>query len=461
MRPGMALEPSLEEQAMLEDTLHRAASAMTTRELLWAALSAAGLIAAVAGLWAVDPPHGFSVAPAIACLAVLAISVNVRFDTPLGYAAPIELAFVPLVFAVPPAIVPVAVVGAFALAALPRIMRGHVRASRLLIQGSNAWFSVGPVTVFAFAHVDPRDAGPGLLVAALAAHSSPISPSPRWASMLGRRACLLLGSSWIFGSTPHFRFALWSPRTSTRPLAALAVVPLLGLLAVFAHERRQRLESMLELRAPTAAPRLSSATLSRPTTATPASTARVSWAHARSRRSPWLSAERRRNLEFAALLHDVGKIAIPKEIINKPGKLDPHEWTIIKTHTVEGQKMLERVGGFMRQVGIIVRSHHERWDGGGYPDGLSGESDPARGADHHLLRHLERDARRPSLPPGPLPRGGDRRADGGAGTQLDPKIVEALIEVLAPEAVAAETVSPGAAGAPQPQPGYGYAPQAC
>jgi putative nucleotidyltransferase with HDIG domain len=89
-----------------------------------------------------------------------------------------------------------------------------------------------------------------------------------------------------------------------------------------------------------------------------------------------LSAERQRNLEFAALLHDVGKVAIPKEIINKPGKLDPHEWTIIKTHTLEGQKMLERVGGFMREVGMIVRSHHERWDGGGYPDGLAGEQIP-------------------------------------------------------------------------------------
>ena len=86
--------------------------------------------------------------------------------------------------------------------------------------------------------------------------------------------------------------------------------------------------------------------------------------------------ERRRNLEFGALLHDVGKIAIPKEIINKPGKLDPHEWEIIKTHTVEGERMLQRVGGFMREVGQIVRSHHERWDGEGYPDRLAGPAIP-------------------------------------------------------------------------------------
>ena len=89
-----------------------------------------------------------------------------------------------------------------------------------------------------------------------------------------------------------------------------------------------------------------------------------------------LDADRCRNLEFGALLHDVGKIAIPKEIINKPGQLDSDEWTIMRTHTIAGQKMLDRVGGFMTEVGRIVRSHHERWDGGGYPDGLSGEEIP-------------------------------------------------------------------------------------
>src|SRR6202035_5553836 len=89
-----------------------------------------------------------------------------------------------------------------------------------------------------------------------------------------------------------------------------------------------------------------------------------------------LPAEQRRTVEFAALLHDVGKIAIPKAVINKPGQLDPTEWRVIKTHTLEGQKMLDRVGGFMRDVGLIVRSHHERWDGCGYPDGLAGEAIP-------------------------------------------------------------------------------------
>ena len=89
-----------------------------------------------------------------------------------------------------------------------------------------------------------------------------------------------------------------------------------------------------------------------------------------------LPADRMRNLEFGALLHDVGKVAIPKAIINKPGKLDEDEWAVVRRHTIEGQRMLDRVGGFMREVGVIVRTHHERWDGRGYPDGLAGEAIP-------------------------------------------------------------------------------------
>ena len=89
-----------------------------------------------------------------------------------------------------------------------------------------------------------------------------------------------------------------------------------------------------------------------------------------------ICADGRRDLEFAALLHDVGKIAIPKAIINKPGTLDAAERELVKTHAAEGQRMLARVGGFMLGVGEIVRSHHERWDGRGYPDGLVAEEAP-------------------------------------------------------------------------------------
>jgi HD-GYP domain-containing protein (c-di-GMP phosphodiesterase class II) len=89
-----------------------------------------------------------------------------------------------------------------------------------------------------------------------------------------------------------------------------------------------------------------------------------------------LGSARRRDVEFAALLHDVGKIRVPKHIINKRGPLDGPEWNIMRRHTIDGELMLRRVGGTLSNVGRIVRSSHERFDGEGYPDGLAGEAIP-------------------------------------------------------------------------------------
>jgi HD-GYP domain-containing protein (c-di-GMP phosphodiesterase class II) len=89
-----------------------------------------------------------------------------------------------------------------------------------------------------------------------------------------------------------------------------------------------------------------------------------------------LDGRQRRDAEFAALLHDIGKIKVPGEIINKPGKLTDEEWEIMKTHTLEGERLLSQVGGILGNVGRIVRSCHEDWDGTGYPDGLVGEEIP-------------------------------------------------------------------------------------
>ena len=84
----------------------------------------------------------------------------------------------------------------------------------------------------------------------------------------------------------------------------------------------------------------------------------------------------RQELEFAAMLHDVGKIAISKEILNKPAKLTEEEFEVMKTHTIEGQFMLDRVGGLLGRVGEIVRSCHERWDGAGLPGRPARRRDP-------------------------------------------------------------------------------------
>lgn len=80
-------------------------------------------------------------------------------------------------------------------------------------------------------------------------------------------------------------------------------------------------------------------------------------------------------LKAGALLHDVGKIAVPDYILNKPGKLTAAEFEKMKIHTVVGAQILERVG-FPYPVVPVVRHHHERWDGKGYPDGLKGEQIP-------------------------------------------------------------------------------------
>jgi diguanylate cyclase (GGDEF)-like protein/putative nucleotidyltransferase with HDIG domain len=80
-------------------------------------------------------------------------------------------------------------------------------------------------------------------------------------------------------------------------------------------------------------------------------------------------------LRAATLLHDIGKLAIPEHIINKPGRLTPEEFEKMKIHTLVGDEILQRVA-FPYPVAPIVRSHHERWDGTGYPDGLKGDEIP-------------------------------------------------------------------------------------
>ena len=80
-------------------------------------------------------------------------------------------------------------------------------------------------------------------------------------------------------------------------------------------------------------------------------------------------------IRLAAVLHDVGKIGIPERILNKPSALDPDEFEIMKEHAMLGAKILEPLRSIPR-VQRIVRHHHERWDGGGYPDGLTGEEAP-------------------------------------------------------------------------------------
>src|SRR3954468_19246312 len=87
-----------------------------------------------------------------------------------------------------------------------------------------------------------------------------------------------------------------------------------------------------------------------------------------------------RRFSIAAALHDVGKLDIPARILRKPGSLSPREYAIMQRHAPRGERRLSRMGQRDRFVLSLVRSHHERWDGAGYPDGLAGEAipEPAR-----------------------------------------------------------------------------------
>jgi putative two-component system response regulator len=80
-------------------------------------------------------------------------------------------------------------------------------------------------------------------------------------------------------------------------------------------------------------------------------------------------------LHRGGFLHDIGKVAVPDAILFKPGRLDEHEWTLMRAHTVKGEEICQPMKS-LSSVLPVIRSHHERWDGSGYPDGLRGEQIP-------------------------------------------------------------------------------------
>ncbi|MBI1742243.1 HD-GYP domain-containing protein [Candidatus Acetothermia bacterium] len=89
-----------------------------------------------------------------------------------------------------------------------------------------------------------------------------------------------------------------------------------------------------------------------------------------------LSEEQIETIRTAAVVHDIGKIAIPESIVNKPGPLNDDEWRLMKTHTIIGADLIKNLEMYSAQAVAIVRHEHEHWDGSGYPDGLKGELIP-------------------------------------------------------------------------------------
>jgi HD-GYP domain-containing protein (c-di-GMP phosphodiesterase class II) len=140
-----------------------------------------------------------------------------------------------------------------------------------------------------------------------------------------------------------------------------------------------------------------------------------------------LSEPQLRTLELAGLLHDVGKIGVPEAILRKVGPLNDDEYEIVKRHVEIGEGIVRQIEG-AAQIAEIVRHHHERWDGKGYPDGLSGEESSLLArilavADAYEVMTSEQPYR-------------DRLAETrvlelieqDAGKQFDPAVVKALLE---------------------------------
>ena len=134
-------------------------------------------------------------------------------------------------------------------------------------------------------------------------------------------------------------------------------------------------------------------------------------------------------VELVAILHDIGKLAVPAAILDLPRPLNSRERAVVRAHTIRGAEILAEIAG-LRHLAPLVRASHERWDGTGYPDRLTGDQIPpaarivfavdaydAMTNDRAYRRALDRDEAR-------------RRISAGAGTAFDPRVVRAMLVAL-------------------------------
>lgn len=135
-------------------------------------------------------------------------------------------------------------------------------------------------------------------------------------------------------------------------------------------------------------------------------------------------------IRLCAVLHDIGKVATPEAILVKRGPLTETEWVVMRGHSAAGQRILDQIPTLAR-CAIIVRAHHERWDGAGYPDGLASENIPFEArvvavADAFHAMISERPYRK-AIPP----RQALEILEGGRGTQWDPAVVDVMLGLFA------------------------------
>ena len=370
-----------------------------------------------------------------------ALASRLEFEVGSTLAIATQLVLVEMLFLLPPAQLPFWVLAGSLLSQLPGYLRRSVPPERMLVVIGSSWYVFGPALVLTLLPVEPSTGRRALAVLALAVAAQfavdlASSTVREWAALRVSPRQVLSQLPLVFAidlalaplglltamGAKHDRLALFLP------------LPLLFLVALSRRERQHRLDHALEL---SNAYRGTAVLLADVVEADDAYTGE----HSRDVLALVLAvcdelrldARSRMNAEFAALLHDVGKIIIPSELINKPGPLSPSEWELMRTHTLEGERLLRQIGGRIAEVGAIVRSCHERWDGGGYPDGLAGEEIPLVArivccCDAYSAMTSDR-SYRPARPSAEAL----AELDACAGSHFDPRVVAALGKVIGTE----------------------------
>ncbi|HYZ20346.1 MAG TPA: HD-GYP domain-containing protein [Gaiellaceae bacterium] len=413
---------------------------LTRRERISAVVLGGGFLVAAFATAALLPESTRDAPPLLTALLVAgyALAYRLDFEVGTGSAVPVQLVFVPMLFVVPVAYVPLLVAAGIVAGNLVDYARGTIHLERVFLRVVNAWHALGPALVLGIAGDGPPslDRWPLYLVALAAQFVFDFGSAAVYERLAQGVAPTIqlqaMSLVWLVDATLASVGLAVAFAAVESPYGVLLALPLIVLLSVFARERQVRIDHALEL---SSAYRGTAFLLGDVVEADDAYTG----SHSRDvveltlavADELGLDARARRDAEFAALLHDVGKVRTPKEIINKPGALTDEEREIIKQHTIEGERMLEKVGGLLGEIGHIVRSCHERYDGLGYPDGLAGDDIPLIArivccCDAFNAMTTDRPYRKAL----PLEEAvAELRAN--AGTQFDPDVAEAIVSVSA------------------------------
>jgi HD-GYP domain-containing protein (c-di-GMP phosphodiesterase class II) len=381
-----SLSPALDPDAsaLIEEVRERGSRRLQARARWTAIAFGAGFLAAAAAVATSVPSDRPDSWTTFALLvAAYALTSRVKFEVGTGFAVPTQLVLVPMLFALPLALVPLAVALGILLGRSVDYVRRRAPLDHALSVLPNAWYALGPVIVLAAAGEGPPrlDSWP-VYVGALAAQFATDFAFGTSRELIGLGVgprTLLPYMAWAFlvdaALAPVGLLAAIAAHG--HPTALVLILPLAALLSVFARERQIRIDHALELgNAYRGTAFLLGDVIEADDEYTGSHSRDVVSLVLAVADDLGLNGRDRRDAEFSALLHDVGKIRIPSEIINKPGPLTAEERAVIETHTVAGEELLARVGGILGNVGRIVRSCHEDWDGSGYPDGLRGDEIP-------------------------------------------------------------------------------------